>query len=223
MVAAIAIGAGSQAGAAMPGLYFSGFYMDSSLAYSTADVNESVMESWRSEIWDEYGFEALGVDSSGFDRTDIGYSFGVGFQYSEYLAAELAYVQMGEARYTAIGPVGDPGGAGTALSRTQLRTRARGLGISGIGAWPLGDRWALDARAGLLWGKNKVSYTVELQGGGYDDGSLKGDSWALMLGAGVNFSMSPGTAIRVGYTRLQEALYGDRNADSWVLGLKYAW
>src|SRR5690606_12069799 len=103
------------------------------------------------------------------------------------------------------------------------RTRANGLGVSGIAIWPMGDRWALDARAGVLLGKKKVSYALLVQAGGYDDGSMKDDSIALTLGAGINWSMSPGTAIRIGYSRLQQALYDDRNVGTWLFGLKYAW
>lgn len=225
MVAAAALVAAAQAGAAMPGLYFSGFYMDSALTYSTADVQQATMESWRSEIWDQprYNADVLEVEQAEFDRTDIGYSFGVGFQFTDYLAAELAYVQMGEAQYTAIGSVQFRDGGSVLRTSTSMRSRARGLGVSGIAIWPMGDRWALDARGGILLGKKKLSYVVVGQNGEYDAHSLKDGSVALTLGAGVNWSMSPGTAIRVGYTRLQHALYDDRDVGSWSLSLKYAW
>lgn len=224
MVAAAALVAAAQAGAAMPGLYFSGFYMDSALAYSTADVKQTTMESWRADILlNDFGATALNVEQADFDRTDIGYSFGVGFQFTDYLAAELAYVQMGEARYSAIGNVQVGEGGSTYRTQMNLRTRANGLGVSGIAIWPMGDRWALDARAGVLLGKKKVSYALLVQAGGYDDGSMKDDSIALTLGAGINWSMSPGTAIRIGYSRLQQALYDDRNVGTWLFGLKYAW
>lgn len=225
IIAMTALGAAAQAGAAMPGLYFNGFYMDSSLAYSTAEVSETRAEGWRADIWGSERYEAdvLDVEESSFDRTDIGYSFGVGFQYSDYLAAELSYVQMGEVLYTAVGSVQRRDNNSTFRTRTRLRSRARGLGLTGIAIYPMGDHFALDARGGVLWGKKKVSYTVEVQAGGFDRHSLKDDSIGFMLGAGVNWSMSPGTAIRLGYTRLEKALYQDRSASSWVLGLKYAW
>ncbi len=224
MVAAVALGAAAQAGAAMPGLYFSGFYMDSALGYSTADVTEPRAEGWRSEVLlTDFNATALDVEQADFDRTEIGYSFGVGYQLTDYLAAELAYVQMGEVSYSAIGSVQDNQGGGVFRTRVDLRSRARGLGLSGIAIYPIGDRWALDARAGVLLGKQKVRYALTVQNGGYADGSLKDGSLALTLGAGVNWSMSPGTAIRVGYTQLQQALYDGRNVGSWLLSLKYAW
>jgi len=225
VVGMMLLAAAPRAGAAVPGLYFSGFYMDSALAYSTADVKQQTMEDWRVAIWrDEIGGDVLDLEEYDFDRTDIGYSFGVGYQMSQYFAAELAYVQIGEARYAAVGNV-QAGGEGGQVYRTatEMRTRARGLGLSGIAIWPMGDRFSLDARGGVLWGKKKVSYTVVVQGVGYADGSMKDDSIAYMLGAGINWSMSPGTAIRLGYVRLQNALFDDRHAGSWLLGLKYAW
>ena len=225
MVAAIALTAAAGAGAAMPGLYFAGFYMDSTLAYSTAVVGEPTMEGWREEIWGSprYDADVLDTEQSSFDRTDIGYSFGVGYQLTDYFAAELAYVQMGESRYSAIGNIQFREGGGVLRTRTDMRSRARGLGLSAIGIWPMGDSWALDARGGVLLGKKKVRYAVTGQNGEYDDHSLKDDSLSLMFGAGLNWSMSPGTAIRVGYTRLHQALYDKRSVNSWVLGLKYAW
>lgn len=223
VLASIALGAAGQAAAAMPGLYFNGFYMDSALAYSSADVSRSDFTQLRTDIWTAYDFEVLDTESDSFDRTDIGYSFGVGFQYNDYFAGEVSYVQMGEATYSAIGTVRDLEGGVTYRSRTNMRARARGLGFSAIGIWPINDNFSLDARGGLLWGKKKLKYSVELQNGAYDVDSFKDGSTALMFGAGVNFSMSPGTAIRVGYLRIAEGLADDRDISSWMLGLKYAW
>lgn len=224
VVALFALGAAAQAGAAMPGLYFNGFYMDSSLAYSSANVGEARAEAWRAEIWGSgYDADVTTIEESKFDRTDVGYSFGVGFQFSDYLAAELAYVQMGEVLYAAIGNVERRSDSRSFRTSTRLRSRARGLGLTGIAIYPMGDHFALDARGGVLLGKKKVGYTIEVQAGGYDRHSLKDGSVAYTLGAGINWSMAPGTAIRLGYTRLQKALYDGRGASSWVLGLKYAW
>lgn len=209
------------AGAAMPGLYFAGFYMDSMLMYSTADVREADLEQSRVDIWNEYGFDVLDLQEPDFDRTDIGYGLSLGYQFTQYFAGELSYVQMGDVSYQAIGAVADE--SGQYLSRTSLKTRARGLGLSGIVIWPLGDRWSLDARGGMLFGKSKLKYLIELQAGGYDVSSVKGDSTAIMLGAGLNWSMSPGTAIRAGYSRLEDALYNDVAISAWTLSLKYAW
>jgi opacity protein-like surface antigen len=224
VIGVLVMAAAPGARAAMPGLYFSGFYMDSSLAYSTADVTASQMEAWRGDIWGEFGADVLDLEDYDFDRTDIGYSFGVGFQMSEYFAAELSYVQIGEARYSALGSIRFQGeGEQPYRSATGMKIRARGLGLTGIAIWPMGDRWSLDARGGVLWGKKKVRYEVIVEGLGYDTGSLKDDSIGFTLGAGVNWSMSPGTAIRLGYTRLQNALYDDTHASAWLFGLKYAW
>jgi hypothetical protein len=221
---ALSLLAAPQARAAMPGLYFSGFYMDSTLAYSTADVDAATMEDWRADIWEnDFGAIVGDVEEYDFDRKDIGYSFALGYQMSEYFAAEFSYVQIGETRYSAIGNVQLSEDGSVYRSLSELRTRARGFGLTGIAIWPMGDHFSLDARAGVLLGKKKVSYQVVVQGVGYGDGSMKDDSIAYMLGAGINWSMSPGTAIRLGYVRMQNALYQDRSANSWLFGLKYAW
>lgn len=219
------LAAAPQAGAAMPGLYFSGFYMDSTLAYSTADVSQSLMEEWRGDVWrEEIGWDVLTLGETKFDRTDVGYSFGVGYLVSQYFAAELSYMQLGEARYTATGlvEVGGPGGS-SSNTTTYLRTRARGLGFSGIASWPIGDRLSLDARGGVLLGNRKVSYTAVVQGFGYTTGKMKDGAVSFHVGAGINFSMAPGTAIRLGYAQSLNGLYDKRGAGSWLFGVKYAW
>jgi opacity protein-like surface antigen len=214
---------GGKAMAAMPGLYFSGFYMDSTLAYSTADANETHFAAATGDVWDSYNFQVLSIDQSTLDKNDIGYGFAVGYQFSRYFAAEFALVDMSAARYSAQGQVLDTFDDSEYLGRTYLTTKARGPALSAIGIWPIGDMFALDARAGLLIGKAKLRYQVELSSGEFDVGSISTGSTSLILGAGVNFALSPGTAIRLGYTMLPGAVYGDRDIRAWNFSLKYAW
>lgn len=209
------------AGAAMPGLYFAGFYMDSTLAYSTVDAQVAGFDEAAVNAWDEIGGDLATDDAKITDKSDIGYAFSVGYQLTDYLAAEFTYLDMGTVQYEGVGVVTD--GATNYRGDTLISAKTKGLLLAGIGVWPLGDRWALDARAGMLLGKTRVRSDLYLNQNYFGRVSGKDNTNALMLGAGVNWSMSPGTAIRVGYTRLAKAMIDDYTITSYTLSLKYAW
>ena len=65
--------------------------------------------------------------------------------------------------------------------------------------------------------------TAYLESTFFGDASEKTNSTTLNVGAGVNFSMSPGTAIRAGYSRFSKAMIDEYDVSSWILSLKYAW
>src|SRR5262245_38482044 len=91
MLAALAIGACARAGAAMPGLYFAGFYMDSTLAYASADAKLAGFDAQMQRAWGDYGIDVVpGFQSEITDKTDIGYAFALGYQFNQYLTAEVA-------------------------------------------------------------------------------------------------------------------------------------
>lgn len=221
MVAAVAIGACAQAGAAMPGLYFSGFYMDSTLAYATADAELAGFDNAMQSAWGEIGGVVVEWQSEIKDKTDIGYSFALGYQFNEYLTAEFAYLDMGTVHHQSVGVVTD--GSSTYRSDTTMSAKTKGPMLSAIAVWPLGEAWAVDGRAGMLFGSTKVKtslYADQMFIGTVSDSDNKN---SLVLSAGINWAMSPGTAIRVGYQRMDKAMIGDYNISAWTLGLKYAW
>ena len=132
MMAAVACLAG-QAGAAMPGLYFAGFYMDSSLAYASVDGSASGLDADVQGIWEGSGFNVDSWQSNIQDKTDIGYAFSVGFQFSQYLAAELGWVDMGTIHYEAAGAVSE--GGSSYNSSTFVSAKTKGPLLAGIGIW----------------------------------------------------------------------------------------
>lgn len=220
LLAALACIAG-KAGAAMPGLYFAGFYMDSALAYSTVDAGLAGFDREVQDLWIGTGFDIASWDSEITDKTDIGYGFSLGYQFSQYLAAEVGYVDMGTVHYSATGVVSE--GGNDYRSDTFMSAKSKGPLLSAIGIWPMGDRFSLDARAGIFFGRTRMRGSAYLESGFLGDASEKTNSTTLNVGAGVNFSMSPGTAIRVGYSRFSKAMIDEYDVSSWVLSLKYAW
>lgn len=218
VIAAVIAG---KAGAAMPGLYFAGFYMDSSLAYASVDARLADFDRAHEGLWDDIGGIVLDVDSAITDRKDIGYGFGIGYQFTQYLAAEFSYYDMGTVHYQARGSVTD--GTNVYNSTTYMSAKSKGPLLAGIGIWPLGDYFSLDARAGLFLGRTRVRGNLYIDGIWIADASDKDNNNSIMLGAGINWAMSPGTAIRAGYTRLRRAMVSRYDVSSWTLSLKYAW
>lgn len=215
-------GVAGTCGAAMPGLYFAGFYMDSTLAYSTVDAKLAGFDREAQSFWMDQGedVEIISWGSSISDTKDIGYAFGVGHQFSQYFAAEIGYQDMGTVHYQATGNVGDANGVYP--TQTFMSAKTKGLVLSGVAIWPLGDLFSLDARAGAFIGRTRMRYGIVLSGLEYR-ASEKNNATTLALGAGVNWAMSPGTAIRLGYSRVSKGMIDDYDIGSWTLGLKYAW
>jgi opacity protein-like surface antigen len=220
LLAAASCLAGS-AGAAMPGLYFAGFYMDSTLAYSTVDSGLAGFDSNIQAIWTGSGFDVEDWQSQISDRTDIGYAFSVGYQLSQYFAAEIGYQDMGTVHYQASGIVSDVGGS--YQSDTFASAKSKGPVLSGIAIWPMGDRISLDARAGAFFGRTRVRASAYIDSFYIGDASDKVNSTTFLLGAGVNWAMSPGMAIRAGYSRISKAMISEYDVSAWMLSLKYAW
>lgn len=220
-VLAMAAFTAGQAGAAMPGLYFAGFYMDSSLAYATVDARVADFDLASQGLWDDVGGVILEANSAITDDKDIGYGFGVGYQFTEYLAMEFSYFDMGTVHYQSRGSVTD--GTNVYSSETFMSAKSKGPLLAGIGIWPLGDHFSLDARAGVFLGRTRLRGSLYIDGIWLTDVSDKDNKTSVMLGAGVNWAMSPGTAIRAGYTRLRRAMVSRYDVSSWMLSLKYAW
>jgi opacity protein-like surface antigen len=210
-----------QAGAAMPGLYFAGFYMDSTLAYSSVDAEVAGFDAGAQGIWESIGGVVQTWDGNISDTKDIGYGFAVGYQFSQYLAGELSYLDMGTVHYEAQGTVSD--GGSVYNSQTFLSAKTKGPLITAVGIWPMGDRISLDARAGMFFGRTRLRGSLFLESSYFADVSDKDNKNSVMLGAGVNWAMSPGMAIRAGYTRLADAMVSEYDVSSWTLSLKYAW
>jgi hypothetical protein len=209
------------AAAAMPGLYFAGFYMDSTLAYSKVDAEVSGFDGAAQDAWAEAGGDLVTDNSEISDQTDIGYAFSVGYQLTDYFAAEITYLDMGTVKYEGVGIVSDD--TNSYQGNTLISAKSKGLLLAAIGVWPMGDRWALDARTGILLGKTRVRSALYLNQQFIGTVSEADNTNSLMLGAGINWSMSPGTAIRIGYTRLGKAMIDDYTISSYTLSLKYAW
>jgi len=123
-----------------------------------------------------------------------------GWRFNRYFAAELSYVDYGEAKGS-----GSVNGAAATAS-----TKVKAAGLSALGLLPLGDRLWVYGRLGL----SLVKTRTQVEGGAAaveDD-----DETELQIGIGALFDLTRDWGIRLEYERLN-----DTKIDLISLGLQY--
>jgi hypothetical protein len=141
------------------------------------------------------------------DETDVGWNFALGYRVNDHLAAELAYVDSGEASLVEhYGPVGTPVIGITELTRGYT-VSSRGPALSVLGTLPLSSQWQLFARGGVLFAKQEVELSTRATGGSaITPASIDRDfsDEVVTVGAGVQWAFLPRWTARLEYQRTDE-------------------
>lgn len=162
-------------------------------------------------------FPVVGVISNAFvpaelsaDETDVGWNFSLGYRVNKYLAAELAYVDSGEASLVehyrplaGFGPVSTPV---TEITRSYSVT-SRGPELSVLGSLPLGSKWEVFLRGGVLFAKQEVeSRTRAIGGTATTPLPIERDfsDEVVTVGAGVQWAFLPRWTARLEYQRTDD-------------------
>lgn len=166
---------------------------------------------------DEQLFD-LGFDNPRTSVDDKGTAFRVygGYRFHRNFAAEVGYVDLGRFELrSAVSP------AGTFDSRMQIR----GADLSVLGLLPVGERWTLFGRAGVLAARNRSSFSssgsVRLLG---NVGEESERSTGALFGVGAMAAITPNLDVRLEYTehrKLGDDLTGDFSARVASVGLQY--
>lgn len=143
----------------------------------------------------------LGPDTT-VDETDVSWNFALGYRVNKYLAAELSYVDAGDAslveRYS-VPP--------TSTLPDVLRTytvNARGPEVSVLGSLPLSERWELFLRGGVLFAKQEVESRTIIESPNATVGRpIERDfsDEVVTVGAGVQWAFLPRWTARLEYQR----------------------
>ena len=143
------------------------------------------------------------------DETDVGWNFSLGYRVNKYLAAELAYVDSGEAslvehyRPLSFSPIPSPV---TELNRSYTVT-SRGPALSVLGSLPLGSKWELFLRGGVLFAKQEVeARTTAIGGSAITPSPIERDfsDEVVTVGAGVQWAFLPRWTARLEYQRTDD-------------------
>lgn len=140
----------------------------------------------------------LGFDdaSTSFDDKDTSYRVYGGYRFHRNFAAEIAYVDLGrfELRSTVVP-------AGTLTNRI----RSSGAELSVLGLLPLGDRWTVFGRVGVLAARTKASYSgdgsVFVNEG---EGEQSQRSSGLVYGIGAMVDLTPRFGLRAEWNEFRK-------------------
>ncbi|WP_286240447.1 outer membrane beta-barrel protein [Neptuniibacter halophilus] len=169
------------------------------------------------------GVSAAGINT---DDTDSAFSLGVGFQYNEYLAVELGYLDLGEASFSTNAPVSGTVGGSSVTLDGSLDLDATGFFLGLRGNYALNDAFTLFGRAGLLnWESDlTLAGTATIDGVAYT-GSFSGeaaDGTDPYLGLGVEYNFNENLSAKLQYNRYFLDFEGeDLDVDTFTAGLSY--
>ena len=126
------------------------------------------------------------------DRTNTGGKLYLGYSFTPNWALEAGYVELGKFRGSA------------------ADVRASGAYLDGVGTFPVGNNFSVLGRLGAFNGK------LDSSAAGSDR------STQLKLGAGLQYNLSPRTAVRAEWERYRFDALGSRsNTDFYSVGLQY--
>lgn len=158
----------------------------------------------------------LGFNSPSTSVDDKGTAFRAfgGYRFHRYFAAELGYVDLG--RYELRSTVLPAGSLNSSL-------RSRGIDLSALGLLPIGERFTLFGRVGVLAARTRTSFSssgsVVLI-----EGSESERSSGVLYGVGGMADIAPNLALRVEYTehrKLGDDLSGEFKARTLTAGVQY--
>jgi hypothetical protein len=162
------------------------------------------------------------------DDVDAGWSVTLGYRINEYLAAEVAYMDFGEASLTqsfdlaGVPPLLPP--------REYIQSytfNVRGPAASLLGSYPVSTNWQVFARGGVLFADQEVKSAVTFTpaaGTGRFEQTFGDEVW--LAGAGVQWSFAPRWTARLEYQRTGDldssTLAGESSIDQASLSVLFS-
>lgn len=137
------------------------------------------------------------------DEVDAGFSATVGYRVNRYLAAEVSYADFGEYEVTQHYSFG--------ITRYELGVR--GPSVSVLGSLPLGERWKLFLRGGVLFSDQEASIKVTSDSPSSTPDRNFSDE-VVIAGAGVQWSFTPRWTARLEYQRTDDMKYDNTGESS---------
>jgi opacity protein-like surface antigen len=160
-------------------------------------------------------FEASGAPTrnvtTSSEDTDIGYTAAFGYRFSRYVAAELGLAQYGESSSKVRGEIDQGQGLGFQPASVEFSFAVGGPLFSVIGILPLGDKFELYGRAGLLFASAERDLEARIDGQNAGRGSAKGDSTEVVFGAGLAYHINQIYSVRLEHQRLSDVGQEDRS------------
>ena len=157
--------------------------------------------------------EGFTTTSLSDDKSDTGFKLYGGYQINRFLALEGGYFKLGKFGYT----------AGTLpLGTLNGRIKISGVNLDLVGSVPLGEQFALFARAGVIDADVKDTFT----GTGFvtvinPNPSKRAASYKFGAGLGYDFTRALGMRVEVERYRIDDAVGNKGDIDLLSVGLLY--
>lgn len=195
-----------------------GFYFGISGGTASVDLSKNDLDDIYQSSLIAADFDVLAFDST-LDDSDASWGAQVGYQWGTHFAAEIGYVDLGKAIYEADFTVEDllpPGGTGTGSLRTRFRSA--GPTVAVLGLLPLGEKFEIHGRAGLLFARNRIRE----QGLDPDTGEVlasqefRGNSKDVFVGIGGGWDINANYSLRFDYQRYLDVGDDEETAEADV-------
>lgn len=140
---------------------------------------------------------AAQLDSHRVDGDDPAWNATLGYRVNEHFAAELSYMDFGDARVTDTYQVPGGGpffpGIPAQLTRTY-EARTAGPAVSVLGSLPVGSSWRFFLRGGVLFADQKIVLFNSFSSQQFTFGDK-----VWLAGAGVDWTFAPRWTARLDY------------------------
>lgn len=149
------------------------------------------------------GGTVLSAESS-LDDSDTAWGLQVGYRFNRYIAAELGYVNLGEALYEAVAMISD--GVETFPLETSFRYVSSGPTAAVLGILPISERFDVHGKAGIYFADTRVRARVrdiEFDENIFHDEVDAGEQ-EVLLGVGGAWNINDRYSVRFEYQRFMD-------------------
>ena len=189
---------------------------------SKSELDESFAEPVAEALLDA-GFDAVSVETS-LDDSDIGWALYVGYRFNNYLAAEIGYVDLGEALYNADISVTVVGA--TFPVEASVRFASAGPSAAVMGMFPVNERFDVHAKAGLYFADTRVR--TRIRDMAFDENlfheEIDSGEQEVFFGVGGAWNINDSFSLRVEYQRyfdVGDEETGETDIDLITLGVLF--
>lgn len=188
---------------------------------STEDFNQTLADA---------GLTADLEYSSGFDSDDTETTFGVGigYQFHQNFALELAYRDLGESSYENSFEVTGTEASGTGERKNAYESEA--FILRGVGVLPITERFALEGLLGVAYVDTDYRDTEVVNGEGFlnstnTSDSASGSNFTATYGVGASYAFNDALTGFARFERIHdidtEDEWGGIEADTFSSGVRY--
>ncbi|WP_235281965.1 Ig-like domain-containing protein [Thalassotalea sp. ND16A] len=156
---------------------YNGWYIGGQLGQAQTDVSQQ-------EIDDAFNEVGIIASSVSVDDSDMSYGVFGGYQFNQYFALQLGYLDLGEREVRFTGEAHELPDFYDAAEHIYPDT-GKGFNLSAIVSYPLTERWKLSGKAGLFdWQRDYDTFTNNDDVGSDD---ISGTDLMLGIEAGYHF------------------------------------